>query len=579
MIATQVFAVIVVGGSPRVAFAEDGADSIMHPNAKASASSATSATSASAVTSTASSTSASSAFASATATDEPDLAFPLTVPHEKHWTRAGLEVGAVLFVGFVDYLLNTGGRGGLVRENDQKWAFRYDWPSLRGKLVWSAYDLDGNKFGTNYASHPAAGSAYFQVARANHLSFTESLLFATLGSTTWEYFGEIREKNSVNDLIVTPAAGAAIGEPLMQLAGFFDRGRDQLSNHVLSTLFSPIKALNDFADGTTPARAGDRADEVDVLGFPRTPWHRFHVFAGGGLTMQEPGFRPTDTTGTTARSTRTGYADVAFGLETEIVNLRGYRGIARRSTIFDDGNISGISLTGAISRGDLVDMTFATRAVPIGFYWQDVGLDRSGHPSGQTAWIGMRIGFTYGMHDYDRDRQRPVDIVSTVSPLGVEAEYAFDAPHLRVRVGASVTGSIAGVTPYALPDWTAAHGNKRDGLPTVTRGEGYYHAFGASVSPKFELRMYDQFVVDATMGFETFRGIEGLDEAPETVDPAVTLRDRRTFARGAFAWEPTFAPLRASLRGDRRLRSGDVGEVAHASRAESTFLASLGVMF
>src|SRR5262245_53790179 len=62
--------------------------------------------------------------------DDPNdefAAFPLVVRHDKHHLRAGLEVGSVVVVGFVDYLLNTSARGGITREGDRRWDLRYAW--------------------------------------------------------------------------------------------------------------------------------------------------------------------------------------------------------------------------------------------------------------------------------------------------------------------------------------------------------------------------------------------------------------------------------------------------------------------
>src|SRR4029079_4179133 len=85
---------------------------------------------------------------------DPYAAFPLVVRHDKHYLRAGLEVGGVLAVGLVDYMLSTTARGGTTPPGDARWGFRYDWEVLRGKLIGTGLDLDTNKIATNYVSHP-----------------------------------------------------------------------------------------------------------------------------------------------------------------------------------------------------------------------------------------------------------------------------------------------------------------------------------------------------------------------------------------------------------------------------------------
>lgn len=498
-----------------------------------------------------------------TSDDDPHddfAAFPLAVHHDKHYVRAGLEVGGIVILGFVDYLLNTTARGGITREGDQTWDLRYDWNDLRAKLIGTGYTLDSNKFNTNYISHPFAGTVYFQAARSNHLSFGEAWTYAIIGSTTWEFFGEIREKVSVNDMIVTPTAGAAIGEATLQLAGFFDRGSPNAANKILSAIFGPVKALNDVFDGTVP----ERTKHPDALGFPTEPWHRFVLYAGGGATAQSA----------TAGFARATYPDVRFGLELATVNLPGYARAGRHARLFDDGNVSTLSFDAGLSRGDLVHGAFATRVVPIGFYYRDAHTDRSGAVAGQGAIVGFRIGFEYGVHDYDRDRARPRDLISIASPIGIAAEHTFDRGGLRVRTAVDVAGGLAGVQPYALSDYLSTR--SPDGLPTATKNNGYYHAYSVTASPSVAVR-YGGFEWQGAFRLDTFRAITGLDEEP--VDPSLAgMQDRRSTLRTSVAWQPGNGALRLSLGAERTTRAGDVGPV-HASRSESAVSGSVGLVF
>ena len=493
-------------------------------------------------------------------------AFPLIVPHDKHWLRAGLEVSAVVIVGFVDYLLNTRARGGIVRPGDERFALRYEWSDLRGKFVGNAYELDANRFGTNYVAHPVAGAAYYQVARSNHLTFGESYLFSLLGSALWEYFGEIRERVSVNDMFVTPSAGAAIGETTMQLAGFFDRGAKTWSNRALSFAFAPIKFLNDLADVSETRR-----DPVtDALGFPAAPWHRFEARAGLAATTQAKARGPAGVT------PRAAYTDVRFGLDLEVTNLPGYRGSARHSRLFDDGNVSALFVRGAVSGGEVVDFLAGTRIVPIGFYHRDARVDSRGRLRGQGLVVGYRMSFEYGVHDYDRDRQRARDLVSVVSPLGVAVEHVVDAGPVHVRTGIDVFGSISGVAPYALGDFVARRGTS-EGLPTAVKNNGYYHSIGVAAAPFVEVG-WDTLRLSGHMRVDSFRAIEGLDEANDLVDRRLDIADRRASASAVLAWEPRFAPLRLAFGAERGFRHGQVGP-ARASRDEASLSSTLGVRF
>lgn len=471
-------------------------------------------------------------------------AFPMIVRHDKHYTRAGVEVGSIVIIGFVDYLLNTRARGGELREGDRLWEFRYDWEDLRGKLIGTAYELDGNKFGTNYISHPAAGTMYFHAARSNHLSFTESFIFSVLGSSIWEYFGELRERVSINDMVVTPVAGAAIGEATMQLSGFFDRGKKNVPNGVLSFVFAPVKAINHLSEGAEPLRS----HEIDSLGFAVGPWHRFETRVGYATTSQQ--------------GTEGGYGDLRFALDTKLANLPGYAGQGRHSRIFDDGNVSSLSFEGALSRGELVDGLLRTRTLPFGFYHRDASVDARGRLSGEGAVLGLRVGFEYGVHDFDRDRARPKDVVSVVSPVGIGAEYTLDRGPVHIRTALDVYGSIAGVRPYALGY------RAREGVPESTKNDGYYHALGVTAEPRVEIRL-GPIEAAARMRADAFRAID---------DRELRLNDRRFVLGASLAWQTSATPLRFEIGMEHRSRAGNLGG-EHASRTERSLYGSAGIVF
>ena len=499
-------------------------------------------------------------------------AFPLIVRHDKHHLRAGLEVGSIVFVGFVDYLLNTAARGGEVREGDERWALRYEWQDLRGKLVGTAYELDANRFPTNYVAHPFAGVMYYTAARSNHLSFGESWIFATLGSVTWDFFGEIREKMSINDTVVTPTAGAAIGESMLQMSGFFDRGKKTVPNRILSTLFGPVKAINYIFDGAEPLRT----THPDPLGFPTEPYHRFELYGGSGVTVQDPARSGAEYG---RRFERSAYADLHFGLDMQVANLPGYSGAGRHARLFDDGNVASLSFDATMSQGDLVHALFSTRVVPIGFYYRDATVDRHGKVSGDGAVLGLRVGFDYGAHDFDRDRARPRDLISNVSPLGIAAEHTFELGGLRLRTGLDVYGSMAGVQPYALADARLARvlPENEVGIPSSARNNAYYHALGVTAVPAVRARL-GAFEVDASLRLDSYRAIERLDEKADTNAAPIPMSDRRSLMRGSIAWHPSAAALRLAIGAQRATRAGDVGPV-HASRSETSFFGTLGLVF
>ena len=492
---------------------------------------------------------------------DPYDAFPLVVPHDKHYIRAGLEIGGVLAVGLVDYMLSTTAAGGTTRPGDTRWGLRYDWSVLHDKLVGTGLDLDTNKLTTNYVAHPLAGTLYYSAARSNHLSLAESYAFAVLGSTTWEFFGEIREITSINDLIVTPVSGVSIGEPLMQLSGFFRRGKRRFATDALSFLLSPVKVINELTEDAEPLPA-----LLGPLGLPADPWHRFVLSAGAGVTAQSAADR------THPRAT---YADVRFGVDSRLVNLPSYAGAGKHSRLFDEGNVSRVRLDLGFSRGHLVDALFATSLVPVGYYYRDAAVDAGGQLRGYGMLIGLRMGFEYGGHDYDRDRARPSDIVTIASPLGVLAEYAWTRGDLEIRTSLDLSGAISSVTPYAFSSYQRRH--SLDDVLTPVRQQGYYHAFAITAAPTLEISIAG-LRSTTSLRLDSFRAIRGQDENEALVATGPRFSDQRSLLRSTLAFRVPGTVLRASLDAQHLRRAGSVG-ATEAERSESSAWGSLGVEF
>ena len=484
-------------------------------------------------------------------------AFSYTTPQEKHYFRGALEVSTILIVGNVDYLLNTGARGGTVRAGDRRWDLRYDWPTFRSKLTGDYWKVDTNQFNTNYIGHPFAGTMYYSAARANRLSPIESLAYTTIGALSWEMFGELREEVSINDVIVTSSAGFAIGEPLVQLSSFFYRSKKSFRNDTLAALFSPLKAVNDWADGAEHARS----ENFDRLGFTRDEAHRFEVFAGAGVTRQPSGT----------------YLDERFGIDLGIVNLPGYDRVAHRTDFFDDGNMADIHFESTLSRGRLADAAFTTDVVPLGVYTRRASIDRAGHVHGEGAVLGLLATFEYSVHDYDRDRKRPLDVLTVLSPAGILVEYSNQQGDVRARTRLELSGEFAGVTAYALDDYRVQHRYDDTNLQTVLKTQGYYHALGATASPSIELG-WKTLELGGKATFDGWRGIEGYDEQQQTISHEIPLSDQRVDLRTWIAARLPSTPLRLEILARRRLRMGDVGDV-RVTTGETSIYAMGGLVF
>ena len=386
--------------------------------------------------------------------DVPDT-FEYTTPTKKNYLRAVLELGALTTVGVAWYTID-------VRQGQ---GIGYRWQMFQKKLSGTAIAHDDNAFGTNFRGHGLGGNIYYGSARSNHLSIGESFGFAVAGAVLWEYFREIGEIVSVNDLIVTPLTGIGLGEPLTQFSAFFDRQSPSALNRTLGTVFGPLKTINDVLDGSTLSRSSTR----------RTDWHLFSLAASAAWTRSE--FRMP------ALSVST-HTDYRIDVSERLARLPDYDGAGRHARWFDDANLSGMSLGVAFGAQGLRDFAFAAHFVPFGYYQRDVrGTADDLHGSG---WVlGFRMGYRYLVHEYAAVPQASLDRTAFVEPLGALFEANIELGDVSLSSHLAVTGIYGGVHPLA----SDAYGPNREALQSVLRQFDYYFGAGGQLESSLGLRV------------------------------------------------------------------------------------------
>lgn len=471
--------------------------------------------------------------------------FVYTTEVDADYLRALLELSGVMTFGFLWYVTQTE----IVDDYDVK----YSWPVFRRKLSGDAIGLDSNHFGTNFIGHPLGGLGYYFAARHNRLSVAASLGFATSGSLLWEYFGEVRERVSLNDMIVTPLAGLALGESWTQLGAFFDRSSPALHNRILGSTFAPLKAVNDALDGVSPARA----KHLDRHGFPADEWHQFDLDTAIATTWQRP----------TAESRETSVTpEWRLSLVSQLARLPELDQAAQHSLVFDDANVSSIDVEAAIASTGLADLSLTTQVMLFGHSFRDVVRAPNGGLWGHSTLLGFTVGYQYSVHDYDRDRPRPIDKISGVQPLGLLFEHRADLGGARLRSRLEANGSFGGITPYALSAYRLQAPSDVE-PSTVLDERNYYFGIGGGVA--------GTFVVDAGP-FEAQSGLRY--ERFTQVDSDLPAVDQRLklFMRAGSGIPGT--PLRATAFIERRSRAGEL-DTAHAQRAEISAGLALGARY
>lgn len=101
------------------------------------------------------------------------------------------------------------------------------------------WDEDG--FDVNQVGHPTQGALVYTAARAQGLSYWESLAYPTLASLIWEV-GMENESPSINDMITTPMSGVAFGEIIHRISALTlgPGHKKSISRQILTSMINPM---------------------------------------------------------------------------------------------------------------------------------------------------------------------------------------------------------------------------------------------------------------------------------------------------------------------------------------------------
>ena len=103
---------------------------------------------------------------------------------------------------------------------------------------------DEDHWEINYIGHPYAGCLYYNTIRSQGGSMLNSFLFSAFVSTGWEYLYEgVAERPSIQDLFVTPVAGAILGELIHQSTLGMKKNGYSIFEAAFVTLFNPMYVI------------------------------------------------------------------------------------------------------------------------------------------------------------------------------------------------------------------------------------------------------------------------------------------------------------------------------------------------
>lgn len=408
----------------------------------------------------------------------------------------------------------------------------WDYPTAWERINGDAVRFDDNRFLTNTLGHPAAGLGYYGLARVSGLEPWQAVVTAFLSSALWEFGLEWREQVSINDQIFTPVAGIALGEVAFQLGEYLNSapGGGGWAQRVAGATLGFPRWLHDRFDGDE-ARAPEDLP-ADELGFSSAFSHRFR------LTYEWQGLESDAGTTATLHGVR---ADV------ELVSMPGFMEPGSFDVLFAHGNFSEFSLlVGSAGRG-VDDFDMRARSTLAGWYTQDVHEDDRGSVSGHGAMIGVSTAFRHtDQHLLDR-----TDQVAVAGIAGPSAELRLRTGDLDARFGGDLHADFAAVRSMAFPGWHRDNGSQ--GIRSVLYKRGYYYGFGFSTRLRAELA-FRGLELGGSLGYGSWRSIEGLDRAQESVTRDVPMSDRQLEYEAWVGYTLPGTPLhlRLGTRGEER---------------------------
>jgi hypothetical protein len=443
--------------------------------------------------------------------------------------------------------------------NTVDWQFPNLWDKLAHRSI---ARFDDNLETTNWLLHPTAGAFHYGLTRVNGFGVLPSFGAAAASSMLYEVVFEWKEIISINDLVVTPFGGMAVGEVFFQLGNYLNSrqprprrlnevtGAGEFGRNVSSaTLGLPRHTNNKLDDPPAAPLVPD-----DNLGLSSAYAHRFDVFMGGDFVANDEG----DTGAVTA-----------LGATSEIVSMPGFLRPGKFDTWFWGGNFTRLALRLSFD-SSLREFDLQADAHLFGYFEQDIHAvagGRRGHAS--------ELGFHTMLHYSERalfDRRDQYGLVHLLGPVG---NWWFERGSARFRLGADVAPDFAAPLSLAYGAWTEEFGP--EGTKSSLLSHGYYFAWGASAGAHASVAMNGgSLAVNARYG--RYESIDGFERMQEQVTREVHMNDEILELGAALSLEPRGTPLTLRMEAAHIGRRSAMPPVT-VQRSDQRLGVSLGVRF
>lgn len=443
-------------------------------------------------------------------------------PHSPHYLRSSLGIGLVVSLGMAHYFNDKS-----LQDND--WRVR---SVIHNRLFSTRYlRFDDNHFRVNNRDHIAAGTAYYRIARTNHLSAGNSLVATLIASSVWEYIVEMREVVSINDQVFTTVGGAVLGEVIYQNEMFFQRASAEEGHWMLSKILGfPISLA------TSRAAAERRGSREDLDRW----WHGSFVY--GGTAQGRDGddqLRPI------------------AGFQSEVQNIADADKPGEERRFIGGTPISRLLFEGSAT-ATAGQIRLAATAAPFGWFWKNIALQPTGGTRGYRLFVGPASGYQVVTGTMTGGK----DAVAVVNLAGPMIDAVLHGGAVRARLHARSSVDLSMITASALPLYQEQF--SLDSAQSVLRRHGYYHAYGLGGAGMASVEA-GGWEIGAEVASHHAYSIMGLDRYPEQATHPLSMRDQRTQTAVWGGFSP--GPITFQVRWERESRGGEVESLQLKQRA------------
>ncbi|HMF40068.1 MAG TPA: DUF3943 domain-containing protein [Polyangia bacterium] len=408
---------------------------------------------------------------------------------------------------------------------------RFTWKTWREKLFSDDYLVfDDDRFRTGGLGHPLAGAFYYQIARGNGFSAGGSFAASVIMSTIWQYLGEWNTKPSINDLVITPAAGWVIGEATFRLGRVFAAGEPSAVNCIGAVLFSPTASLND----ARVCHGRPNQPPFDRWGFPGRTWYDLQLQLGAAHTVFDQN---------QARD------ELVAGLAARVTTSSAYRQPGAGTVTATPGQWTSISGRGFLDSGSLRGEFLHADSLLAGRYARQYGeRDAAGRgPDGRGVLFGLG-----SMFDYDvRDLPVGWDRMATAGVLGPVAELEARHGLVAVHVWLEAAYAFGQITSLAYEQTRTTFANVY--IRSELKHHDYYYGQGVVSDGAIELELGDFRLAFGGRG-GSYWSFNSRDTNQSRIQDNFSLHDTRVYLQSVASIQPRRSPLRLSIELDEDLR-------------------------